>query len=46
LTDRPFAINHTVRPFDEAAFAATLAFRPTAVSFHLGIAPELVARGP
>jgi nitronate monooxygenase/enoyl-[acyl-carrier protein] reductase II len=44
LTDRPFAINHTVRPFDEDAFAATLAFRPAAVSFHLGIAPELVAR--
>ena len=44
LTDRPFAINHTVRPFDEEAFAATLAFGPAAVSFHLGIAPELVAR--
>jgi enoyl-[acyl-carrier protein] reductase II len=29
LTDRPFAINRTVRPFDEEAFAATLAFRPT-----------------
>jgi len=28
LTDKPFAINHTVRPFDEAAFAATLVFRP------------------
>jgi NAD(P)H-dependent flavin oxidoreductase YrpB (nitropropane dioxygenase family) len=25
LTDRPFAINHTVRPYDEEAFAATLA---------------------
>jgi NAD(P)H-dependent flavin oxidoreductase YrpB (nitropropane dioxygenase family) len=28
LTDRPFAINHTGRPFDEAAFAATLDFPP------------------
>ena len=28
LTDRPFAINHTIRPFDEDAFAATLRFRP------------------
>jgi enoyl-[acyl-carrier protein] reductase II len=44
LTSRPFAINHTVRPFDEEAFAATLAFRPAAVSFHLGVAPDLVAR--
>jgi len=44
LTDRPFAINHTVRPFDEEAFAATLAFRPPAISFHLGVAADLVAR--
>jgi enoyl-[acyl-carrier protein] reductase II len=44
LTDRPFAINHTVRPFDEAAFAATLAFRPPAISFHLGVPADLVAR--
>jgi enoyl-[acyl-carrier protein] reductase II len=44
LTDKPFAINHTVRPFDEAAFAATLVFRPAAISFHLGVPPDLVAR--
>jgi enoyl-[acyl-carrier protein] reductase II len=44
LTDRPFAINHTVRPFDEEAFAATLAFRPAAISFHLGVPADLVAR--
>jgi enoyl-[acyl-carrier protein] reductase II len=44
LTDRPFAINHTVRPFDEKAFAATLAFRPAAISFHLGVPADLVAR--
>jgi enoyl-[acyl-carrier protein] reductase II len=44
LTDRPFAINHTVRPFDEAAFAATLAFRPAAISFHLGVPADLIAR--
>ena len=30
LTTRPFAINHTARPFDEAAFEATLAERPAA----------------
>jgi nitronate monooxygenase/enoyl-[acyl-carrier protein] reductase II len=44
LTARPFAINHTVRPFDEAAFAATLEFGPPAISFHLGVAPDLIAR--
>jgi enoyl-[acyl-carrier protein] reductase II len=44
LTRRPFAVNHTVRPFDEAAFAATLAFRPAAISFHLGVAPDLIER--
>src|SRR4051812_20935002 len=44
LTDHPFAINHTVRPFDEAAFAATLAFRPAAISFHLGVPADLIAR--
>ena len=44
LTDRPFAINHTNRPFDEAAFAATLEAAPRAISFHLGVPAELVAR--
>jgi nitronate monooxygenase/enoyl-[acyl-carrier protein] reductase II len=33
-----------VRPFDEEAFAATLAFGPAAVSFHLGVPADLVAR--
>jgi enoyl-[acyl-carrier protein] reductase II len=44
LTDRPFAVNHTVRPFDEEAFAATLAFGPAAISFHLGVPADLIAR--
>jgi enoyl-[acyl-carrier protein] reductase II len=43
-TDRPFAINHTARPFDGEAFAATLRFRPAAISFHLGVPAELIAR--
>ena len=43
-TDRPFAINHTIRPFDEEAFEATLRFAPAAISFHIGVFPELVAR--
>ncbi|MGH4019985.1 MAG: nitronate monooxygenase [Pseudonocardiaceae bacterium] len=38
-TDRPFAINHTVRPLDEEAFAATVDFGPAAISFHLASAP-------
>ncbi|QIP82943.1 nitronate monooxygenase [Streptomyces sp. Tu 2975] len=44
LTDRPFAINHTTRPFDEEAFQATLEARPAAVSFHLAVPPDLIAR--
>jgi enoyl-[acyl-carrier protein] reductase II len=44
LTDRPFAINHTVRPLDEEAFAATIAFAPKAISFHLGVPADLVTR--
>ena len=43
-TDRPFAINHTIRPFDEDAFEATLRFRPAAISFHIGVFGELVER--
>lgn len=44
LTPRPFAINHTTRPFDPAAFEATLAARPAAISFHMGDPGELVER--
>jgi enoyl-[acyl-carrier protein] reductase II len=43
-TDRPFAVNHTGRPFDSAAFEATLRFAPAAISFHMGIPAELIAR--
>lgn len=41
-TDRPFAINHTGRPFDPEAFAATVAFGPAAISFHMGIPADLI----
>jgi nitronate monooxygenase/enoyl-[acyl-carrier protein] reductase II len=44
LTDGPFAINHTGRPFNEEAFAATLDAAPAVISFHMGVPPELVAR--
>lgn len=44
LTVGPFAINHTARPLDEEAFAATIAFRPRVISFHLAVCPDLIAR--
>ena len=44
LTDRPFAINHTGRPFDPEAFAATVAFGPAAISFHMGVPADLIQR--
>jgi enoyl-[acyl-carrier protein] reductase II len=44
LTDRPFAINHTMRPLDQDAFDATLRERPAAISFHIGDPGELVRR--
>jgi enoyl-[acyl-carrier protein] reductase II len=44
LTDRPFAVNHTIRPFDEAAFEATLEARPAAISFHLGVPKAEIER--
>ena len=43
LTDRPFAINHTGRPFNAEAFEATLEFGPAAISFHMGIPVDLIA---
>jgi enoyl-[acyl-carrier protein] reductase II len=44
LTDRPFAINHTGRPFDEEVFAAILEAAPAVVSFHMGIPRERIAQ--
>jgi enoyl-[acyl-carrier protein] reductase II len=43
-TDRPFAINHTGRPFDPAVFDAILDFAPRVVSFHLAAPAGLVER--
>jgi enoyl-[acyl-carrier protein] reductase II len=42
LTERPFVVNHTLRPFSEEAFALTVEARPAAVSLALGLRPELV----
>ena len=39
-TDRPFAINHTGRPFVEEVFAATLDAAPAAISFHMPPEPR------
>ena len=43
-TDRPFAINHTGRPLNVEAFDATLEFGPQAISFHMGVPADLIAR--
>jgi enoyl-[acyl-carrier protein] reductase II len=43
LTGRPFAINHTGRPFDEEVFAAILETAPPVVSFHMGVPRERIA---
>jgi nitronate monooxygenase/enoyl-[acyl-carrier protein] reductase II len=43
LTQGPFAINHTGRPFDEEVFAAILEAAPPAVSFHMGVPRDRIA---
>lgn len=44
LTDRPFAVNHTFRPFDEGVFSAVLESAPPVVSMALGPAGDLPRR--
>jgi enoyl-[acyl-carrier protein] reductase II len=44
LTDRPFALNHTMKPFVEDVYAEILRASPPVVSFALGCQPELIAR--
>lgn len=41
-TERPFAINHTGRPFVPEVFQAALDIRPRALWFHMGIPADLV----
>lgn len=43
-TERPFAVNHTFRPFSEEAFQIGLDAAPRVVSLATGIRPELVER--
>jgi enoyl-[acyl-carrier protein] reductase II len=42
LTGRPFAVNHTARPFDPDVWRAILAAHPPVVSFAIGHPGELV----
>jgi enoyl-[acyl-carrier protein] reductase II len=44
LTDRPFAVNHTMRPLNEEAFALTLEAKPKVISLALGDPGDLVER--
>lgn len=44
LTDRPFAVNHTRRPFSEEALEVTLAERPAVVSLAVGSPRDLAER--
>ena len=43
-TDRPFAVNHTRRPFNEDVFQAILDARPPVISFALGDPGDCVNR--
>jgi nitronate monooxygenase/enoyl-[acyl-carrier protein] reductase II len=43
-TDGPFAVNHTMRPFDGDVFDVLLAERVPVITFALGLDPELIRR--
>jgi nitronate monooxygenase/enoyl-[acyl-carrier protein] reductase II len=43
-TDAPFVVNHTGRPLSMEAFEASLEFGPAALSFHMGMPADLIAR--
>lgn len=44
LTERPFAVNVTRRPFDPAVFDALLEDAPPVISFHVGEPMDLIDR--
>jgi enoyl-[acyl-carrier protein] reductase II len=44
VTDRPFAVNHTMRPLVPEVLEAVLAAGPPAISFALGIVDDLAQR--
>ncbi len=44
LTDRPYAVNHTMKPFVEDVFAQIIRAAPPVVSFALGLSADLIRR--
>ncbi|HEX2273557.1 MAG TPA: nitronate monooxygenase family protein [Acidimicrobiales bacterium] len=44
LTERPYAVNHTMKPFVEDVFAEIVRAAPPVVSFALGCRADLIAR--
>ncbi len=44
LTDRPYAVNHTMKPFVEEVFAEIVRASPPVVSFALGCRADVIAR--
>src|SRR5215216_2412504 len=44
LTEKPFAVNHTLRPLSEEAYALTLELAPPVISVALGVRKDLVER--
>lgn len=44
FTDKPFAVNHTRRPFNEEVFQAMVDARPAVISFALGNPGNLAAK--
>ncbi len=44
LTDRPYALNHTMKPFVEDVFAEIVRASPPVVSFALGFRADLIPR--
>ena len=44
LTNRPFAVNHTMKPFVEDVFSEIVRAAPPVISFALGFSSDLVKR--
>ena len=44
LTDRPYALNHTMKPFVDDVFAEIIRAAPPVVSFALGLSADLIKR--
>ena len=44
LTARPFAVNHTMKPFVDDVFAEIIRAAPPVISFALGLSADLISR--